>query len=490
MFFQILLFVAFCVFTKYFLSKLQNLPPSPFPTLPIIGHLYLLKTKKPLHQTLSNLSNKYGPIVFLNFGSRPVLLISSPSLAEECLTKRDVVFANRPRLLAGKHLGYNYTSLTWAPYGDHWRNLRKIASLEILSSHRVQTLSHIRSHEVHSLIRRLLSQKDQPVDMKALFFELTLNVMMRMIAGKREVEEGRKIREIVTETFLLGGVTIMEDYLPFLRWVGNRGKEKRLILVQEKRDSFMQSLIEKHKRMGSSEGEKKTLIEVMLAKQESEPEYFKDEIIRGIMLVLLSAGTDTSAGTMEWAMSLLLNHPKVLKKVQAEIDNVVGHDRLIDEADLAKLPYLHCIVNETMRMYPAGPLLVPHESSEDCMVGGFKVPGGTILLVNMWAIHNDPKIWDEPRSFKPERFEGFEGVRDGFKFVPFGSGRRGCPGEGLAVRVVGLALGSLLQCFEWDRIGEEMVDMSEGSGLTLPKAQSLFANCRPRPAMANLLSHI
>lgn len=189
-------------------------------------------------------------------------------------------------------------------------------------------------------------------------------------------------------------------------------------------------------------------------------------------------------------MSLLLNHPKVLKKVQAEIDNVVGHDRLINEADLAKLPYLHCIVNETMRMYPAGPLLVPHESSEDCMVGGFKVPGGTILLVNMWAIQNDPKIWDEPRSFKPERFEGFEGVRDGFKFVPFGSGRRGCPGEGLALRVVGLALGSLLQCFEWDRIGEEMVDMSEGSGLSLPKAQSLFANCRPRPTMANLLSHI
>ena len=205
---------------------------------------------------------------------------------------------------------------------------------------------------------------------------------------------------------------------------------------------------------------------------------------------LLTAGTDTSAGTMEWAMSLLLNHPKVLKKVQAEIDNVVGHDRLINEADLAKLPYLHCIVNETMRMYPAGPLLVPHESSEDCMVGGFKVPGGTILLVNMWAIQNDPKIWDEPRSFKPERFEGFEGVRDGFKFVPFGSGRRGCPGEALASRVVGLALGSLLQCFEWDRIGEEMVDMSEGSGLTLPKAQSLFANCRPRPTMANLLSHI
>lgn len=205
---------------------------------------------------------------------------------------------------------------------------------------------------------------------------------------------------------------------------------------------------------------------------------------------LLTAGTDTSAGTMEWAMSLLLNNPKVLKKAQAEIDNLVGHDRLIDETDLAKLPYLHCIINETMRMYPAGPLLVPHESSEDCLVGGFHVPRGTILLVNMWAIQNDPKIWEEPTSFKPERFEGFEGVRDGFKLMPFGSGRRGCPGEGLAMRIVGLALGSLIQCFEWERIGKEMVDMSEGAGLTMPKAQPLQANCRPRSAMVNLLSQV
>uniref|UniRef100_A0A2N9J0S2 Cytochrome P450 n=1 Tax=Fagus sylvatica TaxID=28930 RepID=A0A2N9J0S2_FAGSY len=481
---------------KHFLSKNQNLPPSPFPTFPIIGHLYLLKNK-PLHRTLIHISNKYGPILLLKLGSRPVLIISSPSAAEECLSKHDIVFANRPRILAGKHLGYNHTSLVWAPYGDHWRNLRKIASLEILSSHRLQTLSHIRAHEVGSLIRRLFrSHKDQPVDMKSVFFELTLNVMMRMIAGKRyygeeEVaEEARKFREIVRETFLLGSLTNMEDFLPLLRWVGNGGMEKRLILVQKKRDSFMQSLIEEHRRLGNSGGEKKTMIEVLLGKQESEPEYFTDEIIRGIMLALLTAGTDTSAGTMEWAMSLLLNNPKVLKKAQAEIDNLVGHDRLIDETDLTKLPYLHCIINETMRMYPAGPLLVPHESSEDCLVGGFHVPRGTILLVNMWAIQNDPKIWEEPTSFKPERFEGFEGVRDGFKLMPFGSGRRGCPGEGLAMRIVGLALGSLIQCFEWERIGKEMVDMSEGAGLTMPKAQPLQANCRPRSAMVNLLSQV
>lgn len=199
--------------------------------------------------------------------------------------------------------------------------------------------------------------------------------------------------------------------------------------------------------------------------------------------VLLLAGTDTSAGTMEWAISLLLNNLEVLKKAQAEIDDVVGKNRLVEESDLSRLPYLHCIINETLRMYPASPLLFPHESSKDCVVGGFRIPCGTTLLVNLWAIHYDPKIWEEPTKFKPERFQGLEGNRDGFKFMPFGSGRRGCPGEGLATRVVGLALASLIQCFEWERIGKEEVDMSERRGITMPKAIPLEVRCRARHIM-------
>lgn len=186
-------------------------------------------------------------------------------------------------------------------------------------------------------------------------------------------------------------------------------------------------------------------------------------------------------------MSLLLNHPEVLKKAQMEIDEVVGTDRLVKESDMANLPYLHCIMNETMRMFPAGPLLVPHESAKECKVGGFRVPSGTMLLVNLWAIHNDPKLWDEPSRFKPERFEGLEGARDGFKMMPFGSGRRSCPGEGLAMRIVGLTLGTMVQCFEWEREGKELVELSEGLGLTMPKARPLLAKARPRQAIANLL---
>lgn len=210
------------------------------------------------------------------------------------------------------------------------------------------------------------------------------------------------------------------------------------------------------------------------------------------MQVMLSAGSDTSAGTMEWGLSLLLNNPQALAKAQREIDIQIGQSRLIEESDLANnLPYLHGIVNETLRMYPADPLLVPHESSEECTLGGYNVQRGTMLLVNMWAIQNDPKLWEHPEQFKPERFLIPQKEGNGFKLLPFGAGRRGCPGQVLATRIVGLALGSLIQCFEWEIInGEEIVDMSEGAGLTMPKAQALVANCRPRPIMLPLLSQL
>ncbi|KAI3763008.1 hypothetical protein L1987_53454 [Smallanthus sonchifolius] len=161
---------------------------------------------------------------------------------------------------------------------------------------------------------------------------------------------------------------------------------------------------------------------------------------------------------MEWAMSLLLNHPNVLEKARAHIDEYIGNKRLVQETDIPNLPYIQFIINETLRLFPAAALLVPHEPSEDCTIGGFDVARGTMVLVNAWAIHRDPMVWDDPLSFKPKRFEKM--ANEGYRFIPFGMGRRKCTGSGLANRVIWLVLASLIQCFEWKRVGEDLVGMS------------------------------
>ncbi|KAL1546908.1 cytochrome P450 81Q32-like [Salvia divinorum] len=494
-FVSLLLYFLYLLFRPMFLTKALNLPPSPPLSLPIIGHLYLFK--KPLHQSLAKISHKYGQILLLQFGSRPVLVVSSPAAAEECFTKNDVVFANRPRLLAGKHLGYGFTSLVWSPYGDNWRNLRRIATVEMLAAHRVQMFAYVRQDEIRHLVRRLLKGDGESedgyrvVDMKSAFFETMANVMMSTIGGKRyyddvsgnSEERFMRFKEIVTETFALSGATNIGDFVPISRWIGMDKMENKLRALQVKRDNFMQDLIEEHRKIKSEKQENSTLIDVLLSLQENDPQNYKDEIIRGMMQVMLTAGTDTSASTMEWAMSLLLNNPNALIKTQAEIDHQIGHSRPVDDSDLPHLPYLQAVIKETLRLYPVGPMLVPHESSTGCTVGGYRVPSETMLLVNAWAIQRDPKVWEDPMKFKPERFFDLEGKKEGaFVMMPFGYGRRGCPGENMALRVVGLVLASLIQCFEWTRLDREMVDMAEVSGLSMPKAQPLIARCRPRAA--------
>ncbi|XP_037493819.1 cytochrome P450 81Q32 [Jatropha curcas] len=476
----------------------KEFPPSP-PAIPIIGHLHLLK--EPLHRTLQDISNKYGPIVSLSFGSRNVVVVSSPSLLEDCFHKNDIVFANRPRLAAFKYTGYNYTTLATSSYGDHWRNLRRIAALQIFSTNRLNYFHSIRQDEVRILLKNLFANSQTSfteIDMKSRLSSLSFNIILRMISGKRYfgaeveiLEVAKRFDDILRETAEVNGASNPGDFLPFLQWIDFQGMEKRLLRLQKNWDEFCQGLINEHRNSHNSssqeQGRSKTFIDKMLYLQESEPESYSDEIIKGFILVMIVAGTDTSALTMEWAMSLLLNHPEALKKARAELDKIIGQDRLVDESDYSKLPYLQSIINETLRLYPVAPLLLPHESSNDCLVGGYYVPRGTMLLANAWAIHRDPTVWNDPTKFRPERFEGLDKDAHKYKFIPFGLGRRVCPGIPLANRVMGLALAALIQCFEWERPSEEQIDMSEGEGLSMPKSQPLKAMCRARESTINIL---
>ncbi|KDP32012.1 hypothetical protein JCGZ_12473 [Jatropha curcas] len=471
---------------------LKNLPPGPL-SLPIIGHLHLLKP--PMHRTLHSLAQKYGPIISLRFGLRLVIVVSSSSAVEECFTKNDIVLANRPEFLIGKHIAYNNTTMAQSSYGSHWRNLRRIATIDIFSTHRLNKFLSVRKDEIQRLIVKLSHgsvQNFAEVELKSMFKELTFNVMVRMIAGKRyygedvsDEEEARQFREMMCEIISYAGASNPIDFLPFLNWIDGGRFEKKVKRLGKQIDKFLQDLIDEHRSKKDHLESINTMVDHLLSLQESEPGYYTDEIIKGLVLNILFAGTDTSSVTLEWAMSNLLNHPSKLRRARDEIDNQIGQDCLIDESDLSKLPYLQKIILETLRLYPAAPLLVPHMSSDDSTIGGYDVPRGTILLVNAWAIHRDPTQWDDPSSYKPERFGN--GEEENFKLMPFGLGRRSCPGDGLAHRLMGLTLGLLIQCFEWKRTTEEEVDMVEGRGLIMPKAKPLEAMCRARPILNKIV---
>ncbi|KAK7263206.1 hypothetical protein RJT34_30793 [Clitoria ternatea] len=490
-YYYIFLCILFIATAKFLFPtrRLQNLPPGP-PSLPIIGNLHQLN--HPLHRTLLRLSQKHGQIFSLWFGSRLVTVVSSLSVVRECFTQNDIVFANRPPLLAGKHIGYNYTTVTAAPYGDHWRNLHRIISLEVLSTHRLNSFLGVRRDEIMKLVQKLarLSTNNEfaHVELKSMFSEMTFNTMMRMISGKRyygedcdvtDVEEARQFRELMKELVTFVGSSNPAEFVSVLRWFDFDKLEKRLKGISARNDAFLQRLIDEH-RSGKQSAD--TLIGHLLSLQQSQPEYYTDQIIKGIILVMLLGGTETSATSLEWAMSVLLNHPDLLNKARDEVDTHIGQDCLVDESDIPKLAYLQNVIHETFRLYPAFPLLSPHFSSKDCTVGGYNVPQGTILLVNAWAIHRDPQLWSDPTQFKPERFEK-EGEAD--KLISFGLGRRACPGATLGQRTVGFTLALLIQCFEWNRISDKEIDMTEGKGATTPKLIPLEAKCRARPTIVN-----
>ncbi|XP_037443508.1 cytochrome P450 81Q32-like [Triticum dicoccoides] len=499
---------AFIFLLHYVLGKVSNgkgavqLPPSP-PAIPFFGHLHLVE--KPLHAALFRLGARYGPVFSLRLGARNAVVVSSPACARECFTEHDVAFANRPQFPSQMLVSYGGTSLVSSSYGPHWRNLRRVAAVRLLSAHRVAGMSGVIAAEVRAMARRLCRAAAAStgggaarVELKRSLFELSLSVLMETIAqtkGTRSEADGdtdmsleaQEFKQVVDEIIPLIGAANVWDYLPVMRWFDVSGVRSRILATVSRRDAFLHWLIDAERRR-MDEGEKKSMIAVLLTLQKTEPELYTDQMIIALCANLFVAGTETTSTTIEWAMSLLLNHPAALKKAQAEMDASIGASRMVAADDVPRLSYLQCIINETLRLYPAAPLLLPHESSADCKVGGYDVPSGTMLIVNAYAIHRDPAVWEDPAAFRPERFE--DGKADGLLLMPFGMGRRRCPGETLALQTVGVVLGTLVQCFDWDRVDGAEVNMTEGVGITMPKAVALEAVCRPRAAMGDVLQKL
>lgn len=495
-------FVAVVLATVLFLKavlgrsrRVYNLPPGPKPW-PVIGNLNLVGTLP--HRSIHNLSKKYGPLMYLRFGSFPVVVGSSVEMAKFFLKTHDVVFTDRPKTAAGKHTTYNYSDITWSPYGAYWRQARKMCLTELFSAKRLESYEYIRGEEVRALLRDLHGAAGGVVVLKDYLSTVSLNVITRMVLGKKYLDKDaggsvttpEEFKWMLDELFLLNGVLNIGDSIPWLDWLDLQGYIKRMKKLGKMFDRFLEHVVDEHNERRRREGESfvaKDMVDVLLqfADNPNLEVKLKREGVKAFTQDLIAGGTESSAVTVEWALSELLKKPEVFAKATEELDRVVGRGRWVTEKDVPSLTYVDAIVKETMRLHPVAPMLVPRLSREDTSVDGYDIPAGTRVLVSVWTIGRDPKLWDAPEEFMPERFIGnkIDVKGQDFELLPFGSGRRMCPGYSLGLKVIQLSLANLLHGFAWrlpDGVTREQLSMEEIFGLSTPRKFPLEAVVEPK----------
>ncbi|EXC29388.1 Cytochrome P450 71D10 [Morus notabilis] len=425
-----------------------KLPPGPTP-LPIIGNLHQLTTLP--HRGLQSLSKKYGPIMSLRLGQVQAVVVSSPEAAELFLKTHDTAFASRPKVQASEYMSYGTKGMAFTEYGPYWRNVRKLCTLQLLSASKIESFTASRGEEVAALVESL-----------------------RGAAAARElVDVSRKIA----------------DYVPYLAPLDLQGYTRRMKKVSKGIDKVLEKIIMAHEQGASEEGHHhKDFVDVLLSlvNQPMNPQdqhvYIIDRTnIKAILLDMVVAAFDTSATSIEWTLSEVLKNPRVTQNLQEEVERVTGMDKMVEERDLEKLDYLDMVVKESFRLHPVAPLLVPRESMEDITVEGYFIPKNSRIIVNTWTIGRDPNVWSENvEEFFPERFINSKIDLRGYDFrlLPFGSGRRGCPGAHLGIVTIQLVLAQLVHCFSWDLpsgVETKDIDMSEKFGLSMGRENHLLA---------------
>ncbi|KAL5188453.1 Cytochrome P450 CYP736A12 [Glycine soja] len=465
-------------------NKAKKLPPGPR-GLPILGSLHKLGPNP--HRDLHQLAQKYGPVMHLRLGFVPTIVVSSPQAAELFLKTHDLVFASRPPLEAAKYISWEQRNLSFAEYGSYWRNVRKMCTLELLSHTKINSFRSMREEELDLMVKLLreAAKDGAVVDLSAKVSTLSADMSCRMVLGKKYMDrdlDEKGFKAVMQEGMHLAATPNMGDYIPYIAALDLQGLTKRMKVVGKIFDDFFEKIIDEHLQSEKGEDRTKDFVDVMLDFVGTEESEYRIERpnIKAILLDMLAGSMDTSATAIEWTLSELLKNPRVMKKVQMELETVVGMKRKVEESDLDKLVYLDMVVKESMRLHPVAPLLIPHQSTEDCMVGDLFIPKKSRVIVNAWAIMRDPSAWDEAEKFWPERFEGSSiDVRGrDFELIPFGSGRRGCPGLQLGLTVVRLTVAQIVHCFDWklpkDILPDDL-DMKEEFGLTMPRANHLHA---------------
>ncbi|XP_037487226.1 zealexin A1 synthase-like [Triticum dicoccoides] len=458
------------------------LPPSPW-ALPVIGHLHHLVGDLP-HRAMRDLARRHGPLLLLRLGGLPVVVASSADAAREVMVARDVDFATRPvSRMIRLCIPEGAEGIVFAPYGDKWRQIRKICTVELLSTRRVQSFRPVREEEAGRLLQAVAAAaaSSTPVNLSQRLSAYAADSAVRAIIGSR-FKDRDKFLVMLERGIRLFARMSLPDLYPSSRlaMLVSRmpGRMKR---HQEKGAAFMDAVVQEHQENRAADDDKEDLLDVLLRIQREGHLQFPMSIdnIKSAVGDMFAGGSDTSATTLIWTMAELLKNPRVMRKAQDEVRRALAGQPKVTEDSLGGLNYMRLVIKEVLRLHPPAPLLLPRECMNDCRVLGFDVPKGTMVLVNAWAISRDPAHWDAAEEFIPERFErgeiDFKGAD--MEYTPFGAGRRMCPGMSFGLAYVELALAGLLYHFDWELPGGAEageLDMTEEMGVTVRLRRDLL----------------
>ncbi|KAK9726669.1 hypothetical protein RND81_05G229500 [Saponaria officinalis] len=483
----LLTFITLYTWLNTTTATTKTTPPSP-PTLPILGNLHQLD--KLLHRSLKSLSQKHGDIMLLHIGTKPTLIISSSNAAQEIMKTHDVVFANRPKLRVASKILYDGKDIAFAKYGEYWRQMKSICTLHMFSNTKVMSFRRVREEEASVMVQEIkksvISEKIEVINLSDHFVRITNDVVCRAAFGRKYTGERGcpDFKALLNDFSEALGSFSMQDFVPWLGWIDYvSGVERKANKVAKALDDFIENIVQEHLNCVEVEksGEKvQDLVEVLLQIQRENASSLPTESIKAILLDMVAAGTDTTFTLLEWALTELLLHPQAMKQLQDEVRQATISKQKVDEDDLNDMKYLKAVIKETLRLHPPLPLLLFRESSEDVKVRGYDIPAKTQVIINAWAIQRDPATWENADDFRPERFLNsvFDFKGQDLSYIPFGAGRRGCPGVSFAVVNAEFVLANLVREFDWKLPGGEEVEtvgVAENAGTTVRRRDPLLA---------------
>ncbi|CAJ1963937.1 unnamed protein product [Sphenostylis stenocarpa] len=481
--FFIFLFTVFSIFWR---SKTKSsntrLPPGP-PKLPLIGNLHQLGAMT--HHDLAKLSHQYGPLMHIKLGALSTIVVSSPEMAKEVMNTHDTIFANRPYVFAVDVVTYGSKGMSFSPYGSYWRQMRKICTFELLTPKRVESFQAIREEEASKLVKEIGLSEGSSMNLSKMINSFSYGLTSRVAFGGKSNDQEAFIAVMKDASKVLAGFSLADLYPIKLLQVltGLRSKVEKL---HQEVDRILEKIVRDHRDTSSETKETnekagEDIVDVLLRLQEQNnlEHPVSDNVIKATILDIFSAGSGTSAKTIEWAMSELIKNPRVMEKAQAEVRRVFGEKGHVDEANLHDLKYLKSVIKETLRLHIPVPLLLPRECSQRCEINGYEIPAKSKVVINAWAIGRDPNYWNDAEKFCPERFIDLAVDYKGadFQFIPFGAGKRMCPGSSFGIANVELLLANLLFHFDWkmpNGLKCEELDMTESFGLSVRRKQDLY----------------